>query len=59
MINKELLIKILNENNLGLYHKGQPLEEFPSNVGIMYKINEVEIDKVIDDYNAHLTSPEE
>lgn len=59
MINKELLIKILHENNLGLYLKSRPLEEYPTNVGVMYKINEVEADKVIDEYNAHLQSPEE
>ena len=59
MINKELMIKILNENNVGLYHKGKPLEEIPSNVGVMYKVNEVELEKVINDYNAHLESPTE
>ena len=59
MINKELLIKILNENNLGLYIKGKPLEEIPSNVGVMYKVNEVAAEKIIDEYNAHLESPEE
>tara|TARA_R100000306_G_C4342655_1_gene126042 strand:+ start:726 stop:905 length:180 start_codon:yes stop_codon:yes gene_type:complete len=59
MINKELLIKILNENNLGLYIKSKPLEEIPSNVGVMYKVNEVDAEKIIDEYNAHLESPEE
>ena len=59
MINKELLIKILNENNLGLYIKGKPLEEIPSNVGVMYKVNEVDAEKIIDEYIAHLESPEE
>ena len=59
MINRELLVKILNENNLGFYIKSKPLEEIPSNVGVMYKVNEVEVDKVVDEYNAHLESPEE
>ena len=59
MINKELLIKSLNENNLGLYIKSKPLEEIPSNVGVMYKVNEVDAEKIIDEYNAHLESPEE
>ena len=59
MINKELLLKILSENNLGLYIKSKPLEEIPSNVGVMYKVNEVDAEKIIDEYNAHLESPEE
>ena len=59
MINRELLIKILSENNLGFYIKSKPLEEIPSNVGVMYKVNEVDAEKIIDEYNAHLESPEE
>ena len=59
MINRELLIKILSENNLGFYIKSKPLEEIPSNMGVMYKVNEVEVDKIVDEYNAHLESPEE
>ena len=58
MINRELLVKILNETNLGFYIKSKPLEEITSNVGVMYKVNEVEVDKVVDEYNAHLESPE-
>ena len=46
MINKELMIKILKESNIGLYYKSSPLEEFPTNVGTMYKINEVGIDSL-------------
>ena len=59
MINKELMMRILSRNNVGFYHKGKPLEEIPSNVGMMYKINEVEADKIIEDYNANLESPTE
>ena len=59
MINKELLIKILSENGWGIYLTNSPLEEMPSNFGKMYKINDVEIDKLVDEYNAHLESPEE
>ena len=59
MINKELMIKILKESNIGLYYKSSPLEEFPTNVGTMYKINEVDAETIIDEYNAHLESPEE
>ena len=59
MINKELLIKILNENNWGLYLTTSPLEEMPANVGKIYKVNEIEIDKLVEEYNAHLESPKE
>ena len=59
MINKELLIKILNENGWGLFLKNTPLEEMPSSLGKMYRVNEVDADRLIEEYNAHLTSPEE
>ena len=59
MIVKELLIKILNENHIGLYLKSRPLEELPANNGVLYKVNEVDVDSVIDEYNSHFTSPEE
>ena len=59
MINKELLIQILNENNWGLYLKSNPLEEMSANVGKIYKINDIEVDKLIEEYNSHFTSPEE
>ena len=51
MIVKELLQKILSENSWGLYTKERPLEELPSNVGKMWKINEVEIDQLVYEYN--------
>ncbi len=59
MINKELLIKILNENNWGVFLKGSPLEEMSTNVGVMYKVNEIDIDKIVDAYNNHLEEPME
>ncbi len=59
MINKELLVKILSENNWGLYITTSPLEEMTSNFGKMYKINDVDIDRLVETYNAHLESPEE
>jgi hypothetical protein len=59
VINKELLIQILNENNWGLYLKSNPLEEMSANVGKIYKINDIEVDKLIEEYNSHFTSPEE
>jgi len=51
MVDKELLKRILAENNWGLYTKERPLEELPSNVGKMWKINEVEIDQLVYEYN--------
>ena len=59
MLSKELLAKILSENNWGLYTTTNPLEEMSSNVGKMYKINDVDIDRLVETYNAHLESPEE
>jgi len=59
MIVKELLVKILNEQHVGLYLKSRPLEELPANNGILYKVNDVEIEHIIDAYNAQFTAPEE
>lgn len=59
MIVKELLIRILNENHIGLYLKSRPLEELPSNNGVLYKVNEVDVDSLVDEYNSHLESPTE
>ena len=59
MINKELLLKILSENSWGMYHKSNPLEEFPTNVGIMYKINDIDVDRLIEAYNSSLEQPEQ
>ena len=55
MVDKELLKRILAENNWGLYTKERPLEELPSNVGKMWKINEVEIDQLVYEYNNKIT----
>jgi len=59
VINKELLVKILSENGWGLYLKSNPLEEMSANVGKIYKVNDIEVDKLIEEYNAHLASPTE
>jgi hypothetical protein len=59
-LNKELLMKVLNEHNWGIYLKSKPLEEMSTtNLGIMYHINEVEVDNLIEEYNANLEIPEE
>ena len=57
MIVKELLIKILNENHIGLYYKSRPLEELTANNGVLYKVNEIDVDNLIDEYNSHFESP--
>ena len=59
-LNKELLMKVLNEHNWGIYLKSKPIEEMSTtNLGIMYHINEVEVDNLIEEYNANLEIPEE
>ena len=60
MLNKELLIKVLSEHNWGIFLKSSPLQEMStSNVGMIYKINEIDIDSVVDGYNTLLEQPEE
>ena len=59
MIVRELLLRILNENHIGLYLKSRPLEELPANNGVLYKVNDVDVDNVIDKYNSHFESPME
>ena len=54
MLNKKRLEKVLTENSWGIYLKGRPLEEVPTNVGMIYKICEVQIDKLVDEYNLTL-----
>ena len=54
MLNKKLLEKVLTENRWGIYLKGKPLEEVPTNVGMIYKICEIQIDKLVDEYNLTL-----
>ena len=55
MLSKELLIKVLNEHNWGIFLKSSPLQEMStSNVGMIYKINEIDIDNVVKEYNNML-----
>ena len=55
MLNKELLIKVLSEHNWGVFLKSSPLQEMStSNVGMIYKINEIDIDNVVNEYNNML-----
>ena len=59
MLNKELLLKVLSEHNWGVYLKSSPLQEMStSNVGVMYKINEVDADSLVEEYNKLLEKPE-
>ena len=60
MLSKELLIRVLNEHNWGMFLKNSPLQEMStSNVGMIYKINEIDIDSVVNEYNTLLEQPEE
>ena len=60
MLNKELLLKVLSEHNWGIYLKSSPLEEMSTtNVGKIYKINEVDADNLVEEYNKLLEKPEE
>ncbi len=55
MLSKELLMKVLNEHNWGMFLKSSPLQEMStSNVGMIYKINEIDIDNVVNEYNNML-----
>ena len=55
MLNKELLIKVLSEHNWGIFLKSSPLQEMStSNVGMIYKINEIDIDSVVNENNTML-----
>ena len=55
MLSKELLMKVLNEHNWGMFLKSSPLQEMStSNVGMIYKINEIDIDNVVKEYNNML-----
>ena len=60
MLSKELLIQVLSEHNWGVYLKSSPLQEMStSNVGVIYKINEVDADSLVEEYNKLLEQPEE
>ena len=60
MLSKELLVKLLSEHNWGSFLKNSPLQEMStSNVGMIYKINEIDIDSVVNEYNTLLEQPEE
>lgn len=54
MLERKALEKVLTENSWGLYLKGRPLEEINTNVGVIYKICEVSLEKLVDSYNSHL-----
>jgi|TARA_R100000808_G_C2155153_1_gene166934 hypothetical protein len=48
-------MKVLSEHNWGVFLKSSPLQEMStSNVGMIYKINEIDVDSVVKEYNAML-----
>ena len=60
MLNKELLLKVLSEHNWGVYLKSSPLQEMSTaNVGVIYTINEVDADSLVEEYNKLLEEPKE
>ena len=60
MLNKELLMKVLSEHNWGIYLKSSTLQEMStSNVGVIYTINEVDAESLVEEYNTLLEKPEE
>ena len=59
MLNKEILAKVLTKNNWGIYLKNTPLEEINTdNIGVIYKVCELNIDKLVEEYNLTITKEE-
>jgi len=51
----KLFLKVLNSNNWGLYFKGEPITLIPtSDESMVYKVNEVELEKLTDEVQAIL-----
>lgn len=57
MLSRELLVKVLSEHNWGIFLKNSPLQEMStSNVGMIYKINEIDIGNLVNEYNEMLNT---
>jgi len=53
----ELFLKVLNNNNWGLYFKGEPMESIPmSDGGKVYKVNEVKVEQVYEEIQKEIES---
>ena len=54
---KEIILKILQRNNWGIYFKGKPLQELPvSGESSMYRVNSVRDESVRDAISEELSS---
>ncbi len=52
---KTTILKVLNRNNWGLYFKGEPITLIPtSDDSMVYKVNEVELEKLTEEVQAIL-----
>lgn len=52
---KLTILKVLNRNNWGLYFKGEPITLIPtSDDSMVYKVNEVELEKLTEEVQAIL-----
>ena len=55
----ELILKVLRDNDWGIFFKGEPIQMLPVQDGItMYKVNEVETDRLFDAIDAQLNEME-
>jgi hypothetical protein len=55
----ELILKVLRDNDCGIFFKGEPIQMLPVQDGItMYKVNEVESDRLFDAIDAQLNEME-
>ena len=51
----KLFLKVLNRNNWGLYFKGEPISQIPTNDDSMvYKVNEVKFERLIEEIQNEL-----
>ena len=55
----EVLSKVLSKNDWGVFFRGEPLQDCPVQEGAkMYKVNEVNLDRLYDAINATLNEME-
>ena len=53
----ELLLKVLSENNWGIYFKGEPMQSIPMNDGAkVYKVNEVKAERIYEEIQKEIES---
>ena len=53
----ELFLKVLSNNNWGLYFKGEPMQSIPmSDGGKVYKVNEVKVEQVYEEIQKEIES---